>query len=52
MPIIVNMTVFQLKIAIENAWERISNDAIKNLVNSMPKRINLLIKSEGKPIKY
>jgi transposase len=42
----------QLKIAIENAWDRISSETLKNLINSMPKRMNLLIKSSGKPINY
>nr|CAD2203391.1 unnamed protein product [Meloidogyne enterolobii] len=45
-------TVSELKIAIESAWNRINEQTLKNLINSMPKRINLLIKSGGNPIKY
>lgn len=45
-------TVSQLKTAIEIAWDRLSIETLRNLINSMPKRMNLLIKSSGKPIKY
>ena len=44
--------VEQLKTAIINAWDRINNDLFRNLVDSMPKRVNLLSKSAGKPINY
>ena len=45
-------TVSQLKTAIEIAWDRLSIETLRNLINSMPKRMNLLIKSSGKRIKY
>jgi len=44
--------VAQLKTAIQEAWDRISPEILRNLVISMPNRMNLLIKSAGKPINY
>lgn len=42
----------ELKIAINETWNRVTAKQLMDLSNSMPKRINLLIKGAGKPIKY
>lgn len=44
--------VQELKMAIQQAWERISTDQMSKLIKSMPKRVNMVIKSGGKAIKY
>ena len=41
-----------LKNAIEKAWEEISLNYIENLINSMPKRIGMVIYNKGKTINY
>lgn len=42
----------ELKTAIQEAWDRVSDEKLKKLANSLPKRVNLLIKNHGKTIKY
>lgn len=45
-------TVEELKTAIQASWDKISLQQLMKLAETMPKRINLLIKSSGKQIKY
>lgn len=45
-------SVNELKTAITQAWDRVTAKQLMDLANSMPKRVNLLIKGGGKPIKY
>lgn len=45
-------TTNELKKAIQKAWDRVTLNQLTNLANSMPKRVNLLIKNRGKSIKY
>lgn len=44
--------VNSLKQAIQKAWNEVTAKNLVDLVNSMPRRVNLLIKNRGSPIKY
>lgn len=45
-------TVAELEKAVQKAWNEINIDYIKNLVNSMPERMKLMFKNDGKAINY
>jgi len=45
-------TVQQLREAIEAAWSRLSVDYLKNLYESLPKRMMSVLKKNGNAIKY
>jgi hypothetical protein len=42
----------QMAAAIRETWELVSPDVLMKLCDSMPKRMELLKKSKGGPIKY
>ena len=42
----------ELKIALEEAWKEISPDETRNLVRSMPRRLQAVIDAKGGPTKY
>ena len=41
-----------LKVAIEEAWEKIQSEETKSLVESMPRRLEAVIQAKGGPTKY
>ena len=41
-----------LKVAIEEAWEKIQPEETKSLVESMPRRLEAVIQAKGGPTKY
>ena len=41
-----------LKNVLINEWNNITNKITSNLVNSIPRRLAVIIKSKGSPIKY
>ena len=45
-------TKVELVAAVEEAWEKIPQSTIDNIINSMPRRIQAVIDNEGKWTKY
>ena len=45
-------TVKELKAVVQEEWQKIPVDDVKNLVKSMPKRAKLVIKAKGFGTKY
>lgn len=41
-----------LKLALVDEWKKISSEVTRNLVNSMPRRLQAVIKAKGNPTKY
>jgi len=44
--------VTQMAAALYEVWEEITPEVLVKLVNTMPKRLDLLRESKGGPIKY
>jgi transposase len=44
--------VNELKVALKNEWENLDSSVFEEVVNSMPRRINMVLQARGGPIKY
>jgi len=45
-------TVQQLKIALKEEWSKLESNSLSNLINSMPKRVRMVIEEKGGHTKY
>ncbi|CAJ0847325.1 10954_t:CDS:1, partial [Entrophospora sp. SA101] len=45
-------TVNELKIALREEWENLDRSVFKEVVTSIPKRIDVVLRANGGPTKY
>lgn len=45
-------TINELKDALKDEWNKIGKDYLQNLVQSIPRRVKMVIEKEGKPTEY